>query len=492
MLPKAIRKIIRRRKTAEFLPLIVNYTSYTEIRPAILSGNISVTRIVEHFLGEINSHRGLNAFLEVFTDSALATSRRLDSELKEGKSGRLTGMVIAIKDNIAYAGHRVSCASRILEGYVSPYTATALQRLIQEGAVVIGRTNCDEFAMGSSNENSAFGPVKNPHDVSRVPGGSSGGSAAAVAAGLCMVALGSDTGGSIRQPASFCGVVGYKPTYGRVSRYGLLAYASSFDQIGPLSRNVSDAVLAMEIMAGKDEMDATSLSRPFHLKKEKYNGEKVRAAYLKDCLEHPALDPEVKKNTLAVIESLRKAGHTVEGVDFPYIDYLVPAYYVLTTAEASSNLSRYDGVHFGYRSHAATDLESTYRLSRSEGFGDEVKRRIMLGTFVLSAGYYDAYYSKAQKVRQVLRKKTNDIFSNYHLILSPTTPGAAFRHGEISDPIKMYLEDIFTVLANESGCPAISLPLCTLPGGLPAGTQFMAPQGKDEWLLTFAEHLVPL
>ncbi|HEY0029341.1 MAG TPA: amidase family protein, partial [Bacteroidia bacterium] len=348
-------------------------------------------------------------------------------------------------------------------------------------------------AMGSSNENSAFGNVLNPLDPKRVPGGSSGGSVAAVAANMCIAALGTDTGGSIRQPASFCGVVGYKPTYGRVSRYGAIAYASSFDQIGPITKTVEDAALIMEVMAGKDEYDSTVSSRPVPEYSQAL-GKKpssLRIAYLKDCLENEGLNPEIKARIFGIIEKLKAQGHTVEAVDFPYLDYLVPTYYVLTTAEASSNLARFDGINFGYRSKNATDLESVYKKSRSEGFGAEVKRRIMLGTFVLSSGYYDAYYSKGQKVRRLIQNKTNEILSNYDFIILPTTPGTAFEFGQKSaDPIAMYLEDIFTVQANITGLPAISLPMGKHSNGLPFGVQLIGKNFADAELLAVSSYLM--
>jgi aspartyl-tRNA(Asn)/glutamyl-tRNA(Gln) amidotransferase subunit A len=359
----------------------------------------------------------------------------------------------------------------------------------------IGRTNCDEFAMGSSNENSAFGNVKNPHNIKYVPGGSSGGSAAAVAADLCLAALGTDTGGSIRQPASFCGVVGYKPTYGRVSRYGAIAYASSFDQIGPLTKNVEDAALIMEVIAGADDYDSTASTRPVpsYSKELSAGSKKFRIAYLRDCLENPGLNPEIKMRIDEIINLLRAEGHAVEPVDFPYLDFLVPTYYVLTTAEASSNLARFDGIGFGYRSPNAFDLESTYKKSRSEGFGEEVKRRIMLGTFVLSAGYYDAYYSKGQRVRKLLQNKVNDILGEFDLILSPTTPGTAFEFGQKgADPIAMYLEDIFTVLANITGHPSISIPAGTHSNGLPFGIQLTAKAFADAELFAFSKYVETL
>ena len=345
--------------------------------------------------------------------------------------------------------------------------------------------------MGSSNENSAYGRVLNPINEKMVPGGSSGGSAVAVAANLCHVALGSDTGGSIRQPASFTGTVGLKPTYGRVSRWGLVAYASSFDQIGPITKSVEDAALLLEIMAGKDEYDTTASQKEVGKYSAALNeNKKFKIAYLKECVESNGLDTEVKKQTLDSLQKLKESGHTVEGVDFPYLDFLVPTYYVLTTAEASSNLSRFDGVHFGYRSPNANDLESTYKKTRSEGFGKEVKRRIMLGTFVLSAGYYDAYYSKAQKVRNMIRQKTREILSQYDFIVTPSTPSTAFEFGKNStDPIKMYLEDIFTVQANIVGCPAISVPNGIHSNGLPIGLQIMGRDFEEGNLLNIAQQI---
>ncbi|MFL5752610.1 MAG: Asp-tRNA(Asn)/Glu-tRNA(Gln) amidotransferase subunit GatA [Bacteroidia bacterium] len=456
------------------------------------SGAVSCSKLVEELLKAIEHKKHLNIYLEVFADSALAQAKTIDEKLRSGKGGRLAGVIVALKDNICYKGHKVSASSKILENFTSLYSSTVVERLLAEDAIIIGRCNCDEFAMGSSNENSAYGNVLNPHNEKFVPGGSSGGATAAVAADLCHVALGSDTGGSIRQPASFCGVVGYKPTYGRVSRWGLIAYASSFDQVGPLTKNVDDAALIMEIIAGADEYDGTASQKPVpaYSKEVKEFNTKPRIAYLKDCIESEGLDPEIKASINRTIENLRSKGFTVEGVDFPYLDYLVPTYYVLTTAEASSNLSRFDGVHYGYRSPNATDLESTYKKSRSEGFGKEVKRRIMLGTFVLSAGYYDAYYSKAQKVRSLLRKKTLEIFGNYDLILTPSTPGTAFEFGKNSaDPIKMYLEDIFTVQANITGIPAISIPAGTHSNGLPFGLQLMGRPFEDATVMGFAKQL---
>ncbi len=469
------------------------YRSLETIQKDLSSEIIDLPTLVNQYLQRIEETQDLNIFLEVFSDEAIAEAKSIQAKINAGTSGRLAGMVVAIKDNICYKGHKISAASKILEGFESLYSSTAVERLLAEDALIIGRVNCDEFAMGGSNENSAFNPVKNPLNKEYVPGGSSGGSAAAVAANCCLVALGSDTGGSIRQPASFCGVVGLKPTYGRISRHGLIAFASSFDQIGPLSHSVSDSALVLEVMAGKDKMDMTSSS----LKTEAYNnfsgGEKpLRIGYIQECLDSKSLDKEVKDAHLGLIEDLKSKGHTVERVQLEELDYLVPTYYVLTTAEASSNLSRYDGIHYGYRSPEATDIESTYIKSRTEGFGKEVKRRIMLGSFVLSAGYYDAYYAKAQKVRRLIKEKTESLFQNYDLLLSPTTPATAFKFGEnLDDPIKMYLEDIFTVHANLAGMPAISLPLFKhTSSNLPFGAQFMSAAFNEKLLLEFSHNLM--
>jgi aspartyl-tRNA(Asn)/glutamyl-tRNA(Gln) amidotransferase subunit A len=451
------------------------FTTIKNLQADLQSGKISCVSLLNETLKAIADKKHLNIYLEVFEKSALEKAKQVDEKIKTKTAGKLAGVIVALKDNICYKGHKVSASSKILEGFESLYSSTVVERLLAEDAIIVGRTNCDEFAMGSSNENSAYGNVKNPLNENYVPGGSSGGAAAAVAGNLCHVAFGSDTGGSIRQPASFCGVVGFKPTYGRVSRWGLIAYASSFDQIGPITKTVEDAALTMEIIAGADEYDSTASQKPVAKYSTATENKKYKIAYLKDCIEANGLDPEVKKAILNKLEDLKKQGHTIEAVDFPYLDYLVPVYYVLTTAEASSNLSRFDGVHYGYRSANATDLESTYKKSRSEGFGKEVKRRIMLGTFVLSAGYYDAYYNKGQKVRKLLQQKTFEILKDYDFIVTPSTPGTAFEFGKNSaDPIKMYLEDIFTVQANIAGVPAISVPCGTHSNGLPMGIQVMA------------------
>ncbi|MEO6884414.1 MAG: Asp-tRNA(Asn)/Glu-tRNA(Gln) amidotransferase subunit GatA [Bacteroidia bacterium] len=468
------------------------YSSLTAIQKDFSEGKLTCVELVKNYLSRIEEKKHLNIFLEVFSAEALEKATIIDEKIKAGTAGRLAGMVIGMKDNICIKNHKISASSKILENFTSLYSATVTERILAEDAIIIGRCNCDEFAMGSSNENSAFGNVLNPLNEKKVPGGSSGGSAAAVAADLCLAALGTDTGGSIRQPASFCGVIGLKPTYGRVSRHGAIAYASSFDQIGPITKNIFDAALLLEIIAGADEYDSTVSSK----KAEQYsknleNKSPKKIAVLKDCMEKEGLDPEIKLHIDTLIEKLKKEGHTIEMVGFPYIDYLVPTYYVLTTAEASSNLSRYDGINYGYRSATANDLETTYTQSRSEGFGAEVKRRIMLGTFVLSAGYYDAYYARGQKVRRLLHDKTAEILSEYDFILSPTTPGTAFDFGKNSaDPIKMYLEDIFTVQANIAGIPAISLPIGKHSNGLPFGIQLMGKKFGETELLAFSNYLI--
>jgi aspartyl-tRNA(Asn)/glutamyl-tRNA(Gln) amidotransferase subunit A len=464
------------------------YNSFAEVKSALASG-VSVFDLVETSISRIHAQAELNAFLEVFEDSAREQARLVDEKIASGTQGRLAGMIIGLKDNLCYKGHKVSASSKILQGFESLFTGTAVQRLIAEDAVIIGRLNCDEFAMGSSNENSAFGPVRNPLNTAKVPGGSSGGSAAAVAAGLCTAALGSDTGGSIRQPASFTGTVGLKPSYGRISRHGLIAYASSFDQIGPITTTVEDAALLLEIMSGKDEFDSTVSSRPVEAYAQFTTPGKKRIAVIKETLEMDGMDVEIEAKVRELIDTLKAEGHEVEEVSFPYLEYMVPTYYVLTTAEASSNLSRFDGVHFGHRSAVAQGVEATYKQSRTEGFGPEVKRRIMTGTFVLSHGYYDAYYTKGQKVRRVLRDKTNEIFQSYDLVLMPTTPATAFDLNAVKDPIQMYLQDIFTVHANLTGNPAISIPFGTHSDGMPYGLQLMATHFAEKELLDFSSYL---
>jgi aspartyl-tRNA(Asn)/glutamyl-tRNA(Gln) amidotransferase subunit A len=464
------------------------------------------SQAVAHYLAQIDAHRHLNAFLEVYADEAMSKAKALDEKRRSGQPlGKLHGVVIALKDVISYKGHTLSAGSKMLEGYTSIYHATAVEKLLAEDAIIIGRNNCDEFAMGSSNENSAYGKVLNARGEGRVPGGSSGGSAVAVQAGLCMVSLGSDTGGSVRQPADFCGVVGLKPSYGSVSRYGLIAYASSFDVIGIFGHTVPDVALVFGVIAGEDEFDSTvrrggavapdfigeRFAVPAPSDEEK-GGRKYKIAYFKEALSHPGLDPEIRDTILERMDRWRSAGHTVNAIDFELLDYIVPAYYVLTTAEASSNLARFDGVRYGHRTRSK-DLELTefYKRTRSEGFGKEVKRRILLGTFVLSAGYYDAYFTKAQRVRRLLVERTELIFKDYDVIVLPTAPTTAFPIGEkMSDPIAMYLADIYTVYANLTGIPGISLPLFGHTSGMPFGIQAMTTRFNELSLLQFSHQMM--
>ena len=430
--------------------------------------------LVDYYLKNIADNQHLNAFLEVWDDEAKARAIEIDSKVNAGTAGRLAGVVIALKDVLSFRGHKVSSSSKILQGFESIYSATVVQRLLDEDAIFVGRTNCDEFAMGASNENSAFGPVLNAADPSRVPGGSSGGSAVAVQANMAHAALGSDTGGSIRQPAAFTGIVGLKPTYGLISRWGLLAYASSFDQIGPMTKSIEDSALLTEIMAGPDGQDASMFQQAAPKYSTPAAPKKAKFAVMREAIDGEGIDPEVKSMMTGLIAKLEAAGHEVTYFDFPLLDHMVPVYYVITTAEASSNLSRYSGMMYGNRSENAHDLESTYVLSRTEGFGEEVKRRIMLGTFVLSSDQYDAYYEKAQKVRQIIRTETDKILADADAILLPTTSTPAFKLGEkAANPVAMYMADLLTVQANLAGNPAISIPGGKTLDGLPMGVQLM-------------------
>ncbi len=469
------------------------YSTLRQIQADLLVGNMTCETLVKYYLSQIKASKRLNIYIEVFEAEALEKARELDARFQENPKamGRLYGMVLSLKDVICYEGHPATAGSRILAGFTSPYSATAVERLLAEDAIIIGRVNCDEFAMGSTNESSCYGPTRNAADETRIPGGSSGASAVSVQADTCLASLGSDTGGSVRQPAAFCGVVGMKPTYGRISRYGLIAYGSSFDQIGTLTHSVEDAALLLEIMAGKDDFDSTASSRevaPYS--KQLDFGRKAKIAYFGAALNHPSLAPDVKAACDDLIARLRADGHEVEAVDFEYLDYIIPAYYVLTTAEASSNLSRFDGVRYGHRSSEARTLDELYRKSRTEGFGVEVQRRIILGTFVLSAGYYDAYYGKAQRVRRLIHDRTAEILKTHDFILLPAAPDGPWKLGEtIDDPVTMYLADIFTVQANMAGVPAICLPLGKHDDGMPLGIQFMAGKFCEADLLAFAHML---
>jgi len=465
------------------------YSSLKEIQSLISQKQLTLPDLLAYYFKQIKDNEHLNAFNEVFFYTAEVQAKAVQQKIEAGTAGKLAGMVIGIKDNICYKDHEVTASSKMLEGFISPYSATVVERLLQEDAVIIGRLNCDEFAMGGSNETSFYGAVRNAANHELVPGGSSGGSAVAVQADMCLSALGTDTGGSVRQPAAFCGQIGLKPTYGRISRYGVIAYASSFDQVGPITSSVEDAAILLQVLAGSDDHDSTASALtvpdyPAHLNETK----KQKIAVLKETIESEALDPEIKTAILKSIADLQAQGHTVEYVSFDLLDYLVPAYYILTTAEASSNLSRYDGVHYGHRNMEAKSLNELYKLSRAEGFGEEVKRRILLGTFVLSAGYYDAYYQKAQQVRRLIREKMDQLFEEYDFVLSPVAPTAAFKIGDnVQDALVMYMADIFTVLPSLSGNPAIALPLGNNEANLPLSIQFTAKHFEEDKLLAFSQ-----
>jgi len=466
------------------------YKNHKEKLGLIKSGKLSLIENVMHFLKNIEDQKDLNAFNFVFADEALESAKLVEQKIRNNSHGKLAGMVIAIKDVLAYKDHPLTCSSNILKNFTSLYTATAVQKLINEDAIIIGKTNCDEFAMGSSNENSAFENVLNPVDKTRVPGGSSGGSAVAVAANLCDVSLGTDTGGSIRQPASFCGIYGLKPTYGRVSRFGLTAFASSFDSIGPFSKNVEDAALVMEVISGKDKNDSTSVEREItEYSSLLSNDKKLKIGIPKEYFAD-GLDEEIKTAILNIVDELKLEGYEVKEVSLPKTEYTIAAYYILTTAEASSNLARFDGARYGFRASNYSNLKEMYLNSRTEGFGKEVKRRIMLGTYVLSSGYYDAYYRKAQKVRRLIKEDFDKVFSEVDLLITPTTPTAAFKIGEKSDdPLQMYLSDIYTTSANLAGIPGINIPIGKNSENLPIGLQILSQQFEEEKIFQLAKHI---
>ena len=435
-------------------------SDFISFHSLLVNNKISCYDITEYYLKKIDEGMYLNAFISILRDRALVRAEAVDQKVKQSHAGKLAGLIIVIKDNINIKGEKTTCGSRMLSNFVSPYDATVIKKLEAADAIIVAKTNLDEFAMGSSNENSYFGAVKNPHDISRVPGGSSGGSAAAVFADLAMAALGSDTGGSIRQPASFCGVVGLKPSYGRVSRFGLVAFASSLDQIGPITRSVADSALILEVIAGYDPMDSTSADVPVpeYSKSIKKPINNLKIGLPEEFL-GAGLHVEVKNRLDKCCEVLKKQGAEIVTISLPHTEYAIAAYYILATAEASSNLARYDGARYGYRAEPILDLQEMYVASRSEGFGEEVKRRIMLGTYVLSAGYYEAYYRKAQQVRTLIKRDFDRAFETCDCILTPTCPTTAFKIGEkIGNPLTMYLSDIFTVSANLAWLPALSIP----------------------------------
>ncbi len=493
----------------------MNVTDIRRTRAQLDSGELSLPDLVSGFLSRIaKDNPDVNAFTQLQEEQALDHARHIQEKISAGTAGPLAGTVMGIKEVLCQKGYRATCASKMLASYEAVYNATVVERLLEQDAIIIGRLNMDEFAMGSSNENTIYGPVRNPRDHSRVSGGSSGGSAAAVAAGMCHATLGSDTGGSIRQPASFCGVVGLKPSYGRVSRYGLIAYASSFDSIGPLTTSVYDASVILKAIAGRDPMDATSSKEPvpdYPALLEDVRSD-ITVGIPREYFSEE-LDPEIRRQVMQVAEKMEQKGAKLVEIGLPNLKYAVAAYYVLATAEASSNLARFDGIRYGHRAdmkavraqlkaeedamkakgnHAARDLDSPmirlYKQSRTEGFGPEVKRRIMLGTYVLSAGYYDAYYGKAQRIRRLIKQDFEQAFSKVNVIISPTSPSTAFELGtKLNDPLQMYLTDIYTISANLAGICGISIPAGNHSSdGMPVGVQFMADAFHETELLNAA------
>jgi aspartyl-tRNA(Asn)/glutamyl-tRNA(Gln) amidotransferase subunit A len=464
-----------------------SFQTAREIRDAVRAGQVSAVEVCERALARIEKTDGsLRAFLTVAADRAIDRARAVDDHMR---SAPLAGVPVAVKDNIMTRGVTTTAASRILQTFVPQYDATVVSRLEAAGAVIIGKTNCDEFAMGSSTENSAFGPSRNPWNPAHISGGSSGGSAVAVAAGMSPLALGSDTGGSIRQPASLCGIVGLKPTYGRVSRYGLIAFASSLDQVGPLARTVHDAAVALSVLAGADPRDSTASQEPVAEYTNALTGDVrgVRLGVPRKMLEQ-GVEPSVRDCFYGALDILRARGAELIDIELPHAPYAIATYYVVATAEASSNLARFDGVRYGFRAAAARDLKDMYERTRREGFGPEVKRRIMLGTYVLSAGYYDAYYLKAQQVRTLVRRDYEHAFQNVDAVVMPTSPTPAFRIGErVEDPLSLYLTDVFTVSANLAGLPALSVPCGLSDNGLPIGLQLTGKPFDEATLLRIGD-----
>ncbi len=456
------------------------------IKPNLLSGQLLVSELVLQYLEQIEKSKDLNIYIEVFEEEIKAKAKSLDEKLAKGESiGALFGLVISIKDVICYEGHKVTAGSKILDNYTSPFSSTALQALLDQDALVIGRVNCDEFAMGSSNEHSVYGPTKNGFDSDYVPGGSSGASAVAVQMSTCAVSLGSDTGGSVRQPAAFCGVHGFKPSYGAISRYGLIAYASSFDQIGILANDKEDIEAVLNFLSVYDPKDASSVENFLQKPEEKKSAYKI--AYFKEAITHEGLDPEIRSATLDQIEKWKNAGHQVDEIAFSMLENVIPAYYIMTTAESSSNLARYDGVKYGYRSPNSEDLQSMYINTRTEGFGPEVKKRIMLGSFVLSSGYYDAYFLKAQKLRGLLVQQMEVILNDYDFVAMPVSPCFPWKIGDADkDSLEVYLSDVFTVLANLCGLPAYAFPIKQSDNGFSISIQLMAKKSFDYHLFDLA------
>lgn len=464
-------------------------TDLSTIREQIYQGQLSLEILVRNYLQRIQETEHLNIYIEVFQEDAVEHAKILDQKFKENPEsvGSLFGAVLSIKDVICYEGHEVTAGSAILKGFFSQFTATALEKALEEDAIIIGRTNCDEFAMGSTNESSIYGPTLNGLDESRIPGGSSGGAAVSIQQNTCLAAIGSDTGGSVRQPAALCGVYGLKPTYGRISRNGLIAYASSFDQIGLLSHNIQNLATILSVLSGKDPLDSSSSNMPSTSPKIHINNRKYKIALIAQIDDKEGISASMQSHLNLATDKLHEDGHVVGQVDFELIDYLVPAYYVLTTAEASSNLSRYDGIRYGLQPETADNIDNYLVKTRSEGFGLEVKRRIMMGTFVLSIGYYEAYFEKAQKVRKRINEDIHKILENYDFIMLPTVLDVAWKLGYTAkDPVKMYLSDVFTVLANLTGLPSISIPVNCQKSQLPLGIQLISKKFNEDQLLSFS------
>lgn len=469
-------------------------TTLDGLQTALQQGTTTCQATVDHCLTNIAQGKHLNAFVRTYAEEAQQQAAVIEQKYLSRQARSLAGMVIGLKDLLCYQDHPVEACSKMLAGFIAQFSATVTQRLLEVDAILIGHQNCDQFGMGSSNENSAYGPVRNALDTTRVSGGSSGGSAVAVQAHMCHASLGTDTGGSVRQPAAFCGIVGLKPTYGRISRHGMIAYASSFDTIGILAQNVRDCAAVLEVIAGADTSDSTVSHQPVpnYTAQLAFN-KRAKVAYFPEALEHPGLQPEIRTHTQATLDLLHREGHQVEALDFPLLAYALPTYYILTNAEASSNLARFDGVRYGHRSPNSTNLSDMYKKTRTEGFGSEVQRRILTGTFVLSTGYYDAWYIKAQQVRRLIRDRFAAIFAAYDFIVLPTTPTTAFKIGEhMQDPLAMYLADLYTVPASIAGVPAISIPNGVDKNGLPIGLQIIAPAFAEGQLLAFADYLATL
>ncbi len=468
-----------------------NHKTHREIQSDLHSGKVTCVALVQDYITNIEHSKHLNIYVEVFAREALDRARDLDraKDRADRSMGKLFGVVISIKDVISYEGHQLTAGSKILSGYRALFSATAVERLLAEDAIIIGRTNCDEFAMGSDNKNSFYGPVRNSIDKTRISGGSSGGAAVSVQANTCLMALGSDTGGSVRQPASFCDLIGFKPSYGRISRHGLIAYGSSFDQIGVIGRDLNDICLLYEIMSGPDGYDGTLVWRDDDISISKVTSP-LKLAYIKEAIEHEGLDPLIKKTFEMEVQRLKAEGHTLDPVSLKQFEYVIPTYYVLTSAEASSNLSRYDGIRYGYRADNVESLHDMYTMSRTQGFGTEVKRRILLGTFVLSVGYYDAYFGKAQKVRRRLKDQF-DIWNNsYDGVILPTTPTTAWALDEEKSVVENYLADIYSVLANLVGAPSLSLPLGYDNDDLPFGLQVITSNFGEERLFFIGNRML--